>query len=82
MLPTFLFMFDFFIILWYNKRKRSKYMNLKKQILELFKEYYNHNAGQTYLGYSKEERYKLIAQSFDDLLMNIYTLVKNYEENF
>jgi hypothetical protein len=56
-------------------------MNLKKQILELFRQYYNQNAGQTYLGCSNEERYKIIAQSFDDLLMDIYTLVKNYEEN-
>jgi len=56
-------------------------MNLKKQILELFRQYYNQNAGQAYLGCSNEERYKIIAQSFDDLLMNIYTLVKNYEEN-
>ena len=54
-------------------------MNLKEQILELFREHYNRNAGQTYLGCSNEEKYKLIAQSFDDCLMDIYTLVKNYE---
>ena len=56
-----------------------KINNLKEQILKLFAEHYNKNAGQTYLGCSNEEKYKLIAQSFNDLLIDIYNLVKNYE---
>jgi len=62
-----------------NKTQLLKQNSLKEQILELFQKHYDRNAGQTYLGCSNEERYKLIAQSFDDCLMDIYTLVKNYE---
>jgi len=62
-----------------NQQTSTKQNSLKEKILELFQKHYDRNAGQTYLGCSNEERYKLIAQSFDDCLMDIYTLVKNYE---
>ena len=62
-----------------NQQTSAKQNSLKEQILELFQKHYDRNAGQTYLGYSNEEKYKLIAKSFDDCLMDIYTLVKNYE---
>lgn len=61
------------------KTQLLKQNSLKEQILELFQKHYDRNAGQTYLGCSNEERYKLIAQSFDDCLIDIYTLVKNWE---
>lgn len=53
---------------------------LKKQILELFAEDYNKNSGLTYIGYSSEQKYKIIAHDFADLLMDIYNLTKNFEE--
>ncbi len=64
------------------KTQLLKQNSLKEQILELFQKHYDRNAGQVYLGCSNEERYKLIAQSFDDCLMDIYTLVKNYEGEY
>jgi hypothetical protein len=63
----------------FNQQTSTKQNSLKEQILELFQKHYDRNAGQTYLGCSNEERYKLIAQSFNDCLMDIYTLVKDYE---
>ena len=55
-------------------------MKLKEQILKLFEDYYDENAFQTYAGCIDRERYKLIAHNFDNLLVDIYTLVKNYKE--